>query len=61
MLKKQKENSSLLAPVAGWLVKSRTGAETVTCCLSTLCDGVVKREERVGVARRGSDMLMFYG
>lgn len=61
MLKKQKENSGLLALVAGRLAKCRDRAQTVTCCLSSLGDGEMKREQRVGEARRGSDMLMFYG
>lgn len=61
MLKKQKENSGSLAPGAGQLAKWRDGAETVTRCLSSLCDGEVKRERRAGEARRGSGMLTFDG
>lgn len=61
MLKKQKENSGLLAPGAGQLAKWRDGAETVTCCLSSLSDGEVKRERRAGEARRGRGMLMIAG
>ena len=61
MLKKQKENSGLLALGVGQLAKWRDGAETVTGCLSSLCDGEAKRERGAAEARRGSDMLTVDG
>lgn len=53
MLKKQNENSGLLALGAMQLAKWWDGAETVTCCLFSLCHGEVKRKWKAGEARRG--------
>lgn len=58
MLKKQKENSGLLAQGAGQLAEWRDGAaETVTYCLSSLRDGEVKREWRSRKGQRRIDGL----